>query len=297
MLDPPLLLFAYNRPDHLRRTLNSLQACKGVRDTDVWLIVDGPASSQDEQALQQIRNLSNVSFQFRSFRTVFLKDHMGLSRSIRTGVCEGLEEHEAVMVLEDDLEVSPWFLNYLRTCLSRFGKQEAILSVSSYLPPAWRLGFRGKRPDIWLCTRPMSWGWGTWRSAWISVDWERAEREGFDRDVALQAAFGEACGADLPGMLRGVLANRLDSWAVPFAYEHWRRNAKTVMPAHSYTRPTGFDGSGKNCQWNPLRWLETVQHALPAVSDAGPIAPCPEFERALVRFYDRHHRWVGRWIE
>ncbi len=48
---PPVVIFAYRRPDHLRRTLAALAANDGASETHVILHSDGPRSTADAAAV------------------------------------------------------------------------------------------------------------------------------------------------------------------------------------------------------------------------------------------------------
>lgn len=297
MSDIPLLLFAYNRPRHLRRTLKALAGNRGASDTDLVLYSDGPKNTRDAEKVRRVRAVAKEATGFRSVRRVERTENLGLAASIRRGVGEALEEAAAVTVMEDDLLTGPGFLEWMQRCLTQYAGDDRLLSVSGYLPPRWRLRAPGNRPPVWLSPRPMSWGWGTWREAWRSVAWDRAECEDFVNSPALQARFAEVCGADVPGMLRASVEGRLDSWAIRFAYEHARRGRYALLPGETCIKPIGFDGSGVHCRPNPLRWLETTRHAPRAPVLPERAEPHEGLRVALTGFFDRHHRWIGRFLE
>lgn len=297
MSDIPLLLFAYNRPVHLRRTLEGLAKNRVAAETDLWLFCDGPRNENDGEAVESTRAVARGARGFRSVRRVERERNLGLAASIRGGVDEALAEREAVVVMEDDLVAGPGFLEFITRCLVQYDGDGRLLSVAGYLPPRWRLRAPKNRPPVWLSPRFMSWGWGTWREAWTSVVWDRPERDGFATSEALQKDFAAACGDDTPGMLRATLEGRLDSWAIRFAYEHFRQGRRALLPGDSHLKPIGFDGSGMHCLPNPLRWFETTRHASASVDMPAHPESHPGMEAALIRFFNRHHRWVGRFVE
>ena len=44
----PIIVFAYNRPDHLKRTLTALTKNKEAKESDLFIFVDGPKSDTRE---------------------------------------------------------------------------------------------------------------------------------------------------------------------------------------------------------------------------------------------------------
>jgi hypothetical protein len=89
------------------------------------------------------------------------------------GITRVLSEHESVIVVEDDLVVSPAFLPYMREALKLYRFSTGVFSVSGYNYPRKILPARGDFPyDAFFVMRRMCWGWGTWRDRWRKADWE-----------------------------------------------------------------------------------------------------------------------------
>ncbi|MEX2607358.1 MAG: glycosyltransferase [Kiritimatiellia bacterium] len=257
----PIALFVFRRPRHTRRTLEALARNKMADTSRLIVFCDGPRSEKDESNVREVRQMVRTVSGFAGVEVVERSRNFGLARSIREGVDAVLSRWDRVIVLEDDLLVHPAFLTYMNGALNAYAEDARILSVSAYMPPRWRV----RRPpdlreDVWLSVRNLSFGWGTWRNKWQSVDWEQARKDDFTKRPDLQQGFAQG-GGDLPGMLRDQLNGKLDSWAVPFSYAHYRSGRGSVLPVDSYVKPIGFDGSGVHCGPNPLRWFETTRRA------------------------------------
>ena len=61
--------------------------------------------------------------------------NFGLAESIIQGVTEVLKESEKVIVLEDDMVVSPYFLEYMNEALEQFVDDNRVISVHGYVYP------------------------------------------------------------------------------------------------------------------------------------------------------------------
>lgn len=291
----PILLFVYRRPHHTRKTLQALRKNQGAAESDLVIYSDGPKGETDRQAVAEVRRICGEVRGFGSCRMVAREENLGLAASIRQGVGDMLEQREQVIVMEDDLITHPAFLRYMNGALTAYAQHPQILSVSGYLPPRWKVP-RPKhfREDVWLSVRNMSWGWGTWRDKWQGVDWAQAEKDDFAARTDLQRGFAHG-GADLPLMLMDQLAGKLDSWSVRFSYAHYRSERFALLPAESYVRPIGFDGSGVHCRPNPLRWIETTRHARKTPKFPEHPEVDQDLNRGLRRSFDRHHR-LTEWI-
>jgi hypothetical protein len=257
----PIALFVFRRPRHTRRTLEALTRNHLADRSHLIVFCDGPRNEKDETRVREVREEVKAITGFADVEVIERPRNLGLARSIREGVDAVLARWDRVIVLEDDLLTHPAFLTYMNGALQAYAEDPRIMSVSAYMPPRWRVNRPvDLREDVWLSVRNLSFGWATWASEWRSVDWEQAQKDDFVNRPDLQQGFARG-GADLPGMLRDQLQGKLDSWAVPFSYAHYRSDRFSVLPVDSYVKPIGFDGSGVHCGPNPLRWLEHTRRA------------------------------------
>ncbi|WFB35447.1 glycosyltransferase [Kiritimatiellota bacterium B12222] len=286
----PIVLFVYNRPGHLKKTLKALAKNKGAKDSCLFIYSDGPRSQEDAENVTAVRDVLKDVQGFQEVNVVTREENWGLARSILKGVEEVLERSDRVIVLEDDLSTHPSFLTYMNGALEAYASEESILSVSGYLPPRWKMPRPKKHQrDVWLNPRNLSFGWGTWKRAWQGVDWEQAQKDHFATRKELQTGFAHG-GDDLPGMLLDQLEGKIDSWAVRFSYAHYRKGAYSLMPVESYVKPLGYDGSGVHCRPNPVHWFEHTRRAVVAPRFPQHPEVDQELTRALRKCYARHHR-------
>lgn len=281
----PIALFVFHRPRHTRRTLEALARNTSAKSSRLIIFSDGPRNKKDESRVREVRKLVKSVSGFAEVEVVEQPRNLGLARSIREGVDAMLARWDRVIVLEDDLLSHPAFLTYMNGALHAYKEDPRILSVSAYMPPRWRVRCPADlREDVWLSVRNLSFGWGTWKSKWESVDWEQARKDDFLNRPDLQQGFARG-GVDLPGMLRDHVQGKLDSWAVPFSYAHYRSQRYSVLPVDSYIKPIGFDGSGVHCGPNPLRWLEHTRRAKSRPNFPENLSPHEEMQENFRRFW------------
>lgn len=241
-MNAPIALFAYNRPSHLQRTLASLRRNTRAAESILYLFSDGSRTRDDKEKVTAVRSILRSVTGFAHIERVEHEHNRGLATSIITGVSMVLSRHGKVIVLEDDLEVAPRFLDYINEALSFYQENQRIFSISGYTPP---LRFPPDySSDIFFLPRCSSWGWATWRNRWERVDWEVRDRD-LIADRAIRDGFDRA-GSDLSDMLERWLAGAVDSWAIRFNWAHFRHNALSVFPVVSQVRSFGCDGSGRH---------------------------------------------------
>ena len=165
----PVVLFCYNRPWHLRQTIESLQLNLLATQSELIVFSDGPKRESDEPLIQEIRNYLDGIDGFKSVKIIKSEKNNGLAASIIKGVSEILSLYDRVIVLEDDMLSTPDFLTFMNDALNIYKSRSDIFSVTAYSPP-FKIPSDYKQ-DLYLAPRASSWGWGTWLNKWEKADW------------------------------------------------------------------------------------------------------------------------------
>lgn len=277
-----IVLFAYDRPDHLRRTIEALAANDGAQESDLVVFSDGPKTADREEAVAAVRQFLRSLSGFASVDVVEREKNLGLADSVISGVAEALSRSPSVIVMEDDLLTSRDFLAFVNAALSTYEARSDVFSVTGYnypleIPPSYAA-------DAYLSYRSSSWGWGTWEDRWRAVDWSVGDYTAFRRDPRAQELFRRG-GDDLPPMLEAQLSGGLDSWSIRFDYAHYKHDAFCVHPVVSRVQNIGFDGSGVHCADGEGYEVELDSGARPFHLDPG-LTP----DDAVLRAFDRRFR-------
>ena len=253
----PVAIFVYRRPQHLRRTLASLLACEGFGDSPVHVFADGARGPADAGDVAAARSVAHEMLGERPEYHLSPVNH-GLSASILGGVAQVLGQSDRVIVLEDDMELSPGFLRYMNAALERFADESRVMQVSGHMfdVPA----FAGRDAAL-LLPMTTSWGWATWRRAWQSLDPEAQGWRQLARDRALRRRFNLGGVYDYATMLERQMNGVGDSWAIRWHWSVFQADGLTVFPPVSMVRNTGMDGSGTHGR-GLLRRLRAVPPAL-----------------------------------
>ncbi|MDK2892488.1 glycosyltransferase [Methanohalophilus sp.] len=243
----PIVLFVYNRPLHTSKTIKALQKNLLAKDTELFIYSDGPKSNKDVILVQGIREYIRTISGFKKITIVEREQNTGLSQNIIHGVTEILSSHEKIIVMEDDLVTSPYFLKYMNKALDYYRDQKKIMSISGYNRPPSIMKFPADyNEQVYFNYRNSSWGWGTWKDRWELVDWKVQDFDEFKNSKLLQKRFNRG-GDDLSNMLIAQMEGKIDSWAIRFSYAHFKYDALSVCPVYSYVNNIGHDGSGQHC--------------------------------------------------
>ncbi len=238
----PIVLFTYNRLEHTKQTVEALAKNVRAEDSDLYIFSDGAKSVDQTVVIQEVRDYLATVKGFKTVNLVFSEINKGLATSIIEGVSQVLKHHDAVIVLEDDLQTSPYFLQYMNDALN-FYQPETVWSVAGYSPNI-------NIPDsyeyqTYLAHRNCSWGWATWKQNWMKTDWNVKDFNAFFVNEESRRLFNRG-GNDLSIMLLKQQQQIIDSWSIRFNYSAFNNDLATVYPTKSLVKNLGVDGSGTN---------------------------------------------------
>jgi len=241
----PIIIFAFNRVDSLKATVKALLQNPEAAESHLYLFVDGPRVDKtgEKEAVALVHQICNEITGFKSVTLNFSKTNRGLGPSIISGVSSVLKHYDSAIILEDDLIVQPNFLAFMNRALSFYEDAKDVWSVCGYsnkitIPNDYQY-------DAYFCTRSSSWGWGTWKDRWESVDWTF---EKWDEWSKMKQRFNRWGGSDCFGMLDGCRSGVNKSWAIRFCFNQFLQNKLSLFPTKSLVKNDGFDGSGTNCK-------------------------------------------------
>src|ERR1700733_8290783 len=117
MLLAPIVLFTYNRPWHVRQTVGALQKNDLAAQSELIIFSDGPKNEEACVQVEEVRKYLKTITGFKGVQIYEQKENQGLANNIIDGVTRIANEHGCVIVLEDDLVTSPFFLRYMNDAL------------------------------------------------------------------------------------------------------------------------------------------------------------------------------------
>ncbi len=296
----PIALFVYNRPKHTQQTVEALQRNALAIESVLYIFSDASKSSEAAEAVRAVREYIKGVTGFRSISIVERGGNWGLANSITDGVTRLCNEYGRVIVLEDDLVVSPHFLEYMNAALDRYREDERVMQISGHMFP---VDITAETDAVFL---PMttSWGWATWQRAWQHFDPAATGYEKLKRDVKLRRQFNLDGAYDYFGMLELQLQGKIDSWAVRWHLSVFLRSGITLFPRKTLVRNMGFDGSGTHCEASHLvaplpQGFKVNNYPVVAINEEARRAVYAYLAKQsgrINRMWNRASKWLGRKI-
>lgn len=237
----PVAMFVYNRPEHTRKTLEALLRNSLAAETILYVFSDGPFGPDHQEIVDQVRYLIRQCTGFKNIHLIERDTNYGLARSITNGIDVVLSDHPSVIVLEDDLVTSPYFLQFMNDALNMYADNPLVASIQGYLPP---LGIH--LPNIFFLRYVGCWGWGTWQKGWKLFESDSLRLLGELKKKELSHKFNVG-GYPFTQMLERQIAGELDSWAIRWHAALFLADKLSLYPGCSLVRNIGHDGSGMHC--------------------------------------------------
>lgn len=279
-MDTPIIIFAYNRPAHLQRLIDSLHQNPECTDTDLYVYADG-AKTDGDANVDAVRDVINKIERFKSVTPIFRDKNIGLANNIIDGVTSTINQHGAAIVLEDDLVVTPHFIKYMQAALNHY-KDTNAFSIAGYTPPVDIPN--DYQYDTYAMMRNCSWGWATWQDRWNKVDWDVKDFAEFFADDNAVNNFN-AAGNDLSTMLLKQQKGQIGSWSIRFCYASFRLQMPTIYPVKSFVINGGADGSGSNVG-NTSKYQTITMDTLNEIRFCDDLLPHPEILKSFRKTYD-----------
>lgn len=282
----PIALFVYNRAVHAQRTVDALLANELAAESDLVIFSDGPRSN-DQGEVESVRRYLRTITGFRSIRIVERASNAGLARSIIEGVTTVCEDYGRVIVLEDDLVTSRWFLRYMNTALDLYADDAAVASIHGYCYPV-----QVSLPETFFLRGADCWGWGTWDRSWRQFEQSGTRLLQQLEQQDLLNAFDFDGAYPFSAMLRRQIAGKNDSWAVRWHASCFLADRLTLYPGRSLIQNIGNDSTGTHCEQSDD--FESVIADEPVVVERIKSEPSPLARDEFARFLRSTRKGVFR---
>ncbi len=222
-----IVTIAYNRPDSLSRLLDSLNRVD-YEGHDVPLIISIDYSGDDS-----VYKLANsFEWEFGEKRVIQHTSNLGLKKHVLT--CGDLvENYDAVIVLEDDLIVSPAMYSYTVRAVQKYKDDDNIAAIALYSKGFSETAWQPFVPavscyDTYFVQTAESWG-----QVWMRDSWKKF-RAWYENN---SAPFSYACGVP-----KDVCEWDSKSWKKYHIRYCVDNNKYTVYPYWSLTTCMGEEG-------------------------------------------------------
>jgi len=238
----PIVLFVYNRSWHTKQTIEALQKNELAHDSELFIYSDAPKNEEAEGAVEEVRAYLKTIDGFKNVHIIERETNWDLAKSIIDGVTTVVNQYGKVIVLEDDLVASPYFLKFMNDALDFYQDEKKVWHISGWNYPIED----DSGQDVFLWRVMNCWGWATWADRWqyYEKDVDRLIKEFSKEDIYRFNVDGTE------NFWAQVMANKkgaIDTWAIFWYATIFKYGGLCLNPVKSFVHNIGLDGSGVHC--------------------------------------------------
>lgn len=276
----PILLFVYNRPSHTRQTVEALMNNHLAKESELYVFCDGSKPDSDTKyGVAQVRKIVRAIDGFKTIHIRESETNNGLAKSIIEGVSEIMHQHGKVIVVEDDLVTSPWFLTFMNDALVAYENTPQVGHIQGYMYPI-------ESPNEAFTTQWIgSWGWATWQRAWQHFNPNCSELMAKLKSQRLTRRFDFDRSYPYTRMLQRQIDGQNNSWAIRWYASLFLEGMLSVNAGRSLVKNIGMDGSGTHCAddnlWSTTLHTEKLQPAISSTRED------MTMRKAIKRYYNQ----------
>ena len=240
----PICLFVFDRPFHTEKVLSSLAENAESKNSILYIYSDGIPENVTKERLDNIiltRKIISNEKRFKKVNITFRKKNLGLSRSLINGISEVCEKHGKIIVLEDDLVVEIFFLNYMNKALEVYEFENKIGAICGYFYPVLNIE---SYSETFCLNYNSCWGWATWQRSWSNFEQNGKLLLTKIKSQNLNTKFDYNNTRHHTKMLKNQVLGRNNSWAIRWAATLFLNNQLSLFTKMSFVDNIGFDGSG-----------------------------------------------------
>ena len=239
----PVAAFVYNRLNHTQQTFSALAANECASQTTVYVFSDAAKSPEFDLSVQEVRAYIKTLVGFHKVVLIEQIENQGLARSITQGIEFVLRTHDRIIVLEDDIVTSKYFLRFMNDALVHYADHKKVMHISGCTYPIEDLDLNGQ--DTYFLRVPLCWGWATWRDRWSL----------FERNVNILSKFNRKMISDIDfdsttyfwKQMRQNASGAISTWFIFWYATLYLHNGIALFPRKSLVNNIGHDGTGVHC--------------------------------------------------
>jgi hypothetical protein len=238
----PIILFVYNRPECTKQTLEALQKNELASKSELFIYSDSAKNKNDLEKVVKVREYIKNIDGFKKIIIRKTKENIGLANSIINGVTKVINEYGKIIVLEDDLVTSRFFLRFMNEALVAYKDEPRVASIHGYIYPIKNL------PETFFIKGADCWGWATWNNKWSIFEsdgkklLDNVKKKNLEREINFNDSY------NYTKMLKNQIMGKNDSWAIRWYVSAFLKNMVTLYPGQSYVQNIGFDNEATHAK-------------------------------------------------
>lgn len=290
MTTEPILIVAFNRPDHLRVLINRL---KQIEPVHLFVAIDGPRPERvgEAEKVQACKNLVESIDWPCEVRTNYQDTNLGCGLGVTTAISWFFSQVERGIILEDDIIPDASFFPYCTELLNRYEHDDRVFAISgcNFVPSK---ALTNPEDSYRFSQVPHIWGWATWRRSWNQhqLDIHGWRKKFFPFTLWARSGFSLPATAYWASTFELLARKEVDTWDGQLVLASMKSHQLTATSNVNLIENIGF---GKDA----THTMEDRQELQPVVAISLPTVPIQvAIDQKADRWTRKHHfraTWRG----
>jgi GR25 family glycosyltransferase involved in LPS biosynthesis len=237
----PIILFVYRRIHILKKVIESLKRNKLAAFSEIYIFSDGYKNSEDKKNVLKVREFLKKLKGFKKVTIVCRKYNLGLADNIIDGTSAILKIKKKGIILEDDIIVSPNFLDFMNLSLEKFKNKKKVWHINAWNYQIKELAYN----DTFYWRGMHCWGWATWYDRWTNFKKNPEQLIKLFDNRAIKKFNYDGHYNFWNQVLRNYKA-KINTWAIFWYATIFLNKGLCLSPRNSLTLNIGYDTAATN---------------------------------------------------
>ena len=237
-----VLLVGFNRPDLLRRSLDSLMVFE--ESFELFIHLDGPRNEVEAELTRACHEVINyfIGVGKISITSEVHDQNLGCKRAMRCALDWFFLQREKGLILEDDIVLLPGALQVTELLLNQFDSDKSIcqISLSNQLAVNY-----GSKVSYFYSNYPFIWGWATWRDRWMQniseISTQIKTFQSSKEALKIRAEVGRGAFRYWINRFHVSCQSDIDTWDFQWHFSNWFYGKKSIHLDRNFATNIGFD--------------------------------------------------------
>ena len=229
----PILILTYNRPDHLRRVLNTLIELKQV---EIYVSIDGPRSDIDKRNQEEILHILKASKKsFKKIQVVTREFNLGCNLGVVSGIDWFFSYIDEGIILEDDCIPDSEFFAFILSNKHKVLLNSRIGMIAGHNPLK-----KMSHHNVIESRYSFITGWYTRSEIWneirkdfYKIRFPKLKNRYYEKQDLSEMVFWWAAAT------RARL-DRYDTWDSSFSIRMWENGYRCIIPPRNFITNIGY---------------------------------------------------------
>ncbi len=237
MLQVPVCLLIFNRPELTRKTL---EVVRQTKPTTLMVVADGhrPNRAGETEKCEETRQVLNeIDWDCKIIKN-YSDVNLGCAKRVSSGLDWTFSLTDRAVILEDDCLVNSTFFDFAARLLDYHSEDQRVMSICAQNV---QFGRERTNDSYYFSLYQHCWGWATWQRAWQHFDFEMSLwPEVRDKNLLFEILKSPRAVKYWTHIFQSTYSGKIDSWYYRWMFACWMQNGLSILPARNMVSKIGF---------------------------------------------------------